>query len=331
MKRTALITGVNGQDGSYLAELLLSKGYRVVGTIRANTKALERIVPFRERVEIFEIDLRDLDSVKNALQRFQPEEVYNLAARASGSELWDEPVSTAEVNGLTVTRLLEAVRHFSPATRFCQASSSEMFGNAVNPPQNENTPLCPRNPYGAAKAYAHWITTNYREAYSLFTVSTILFNHESPRRALGFVSRKISNTVAKIKLGMASDLRLGNLDAQRDWGFAGDYVKAMWLALQHSEAGDYVVATGETHSVRDFCEVAFSHLGLNYREHVVQDPGKFRRMESGRLVGNAGKAKQVLGWQPKVTFQDLVRMMVDSDLRSLQDAPHQVESMDSFS
>jgi GDPmannose 4,6-dehydratase len=318
---TALITGVNGQDGSYLAELLLSQGYRVAGTVRNKTSNLDRVAHLRQRIEIVALDLNDRAAIENVLQKFRPDEVYNLAARASGSELWNEPVITGEVNALSVTRLLEAIRNFNTGIRFCQASSSEVFGNAMDTPQDESTPLRPRNPYGVAKTYAHWITANYREAYGLFASSSILFNHESPRRALEFVTRKISFAAAKIKLGLAKDLHLGNLDARRDWGFAGDYVEAMWLILQQSKADDYVVATGETHSVREFCQIAFSHLNLNYQDYVVQGQENFRRSETTVLVGNSAKAKRVLGWQPKMTFQDLVRTMVDADLKLLQDAP----------
>jgi GDPmannose 4,6-dehydratase len=325
---TALITGVNGQDGSYLAELLLSKGYQVVGSVRDKTTNLERVVHLRQRIEIVALDLNDRAAIENVLHEFRPYEVYNLAARASGTELWNEPVITGEVNALSVTRLLEAIRNFNIDTRFCQASSSEVFGNAIDTPQDESTPLRPRNPYGVAKAYAQWITANYREAYGLFAVSAILFNHESPRRALEFVTRKITFAAAKIKLGLAKELHLGDLEAKRDWGFAGDYVEAMWLILQQSKADDYVVATGETHSVREFCQIAFSHLSLNYQDYVVQDKGNLRRPESAVLVGNSAKAKRVLGWQPKVTFQDLVRTMVDADLKLLRDAPREVPSID---
>jgi GDPmannose 4,6-dehydratase len=325
---SALITGVNGQDGSYLAEFLLNKGYRVAGTVRDKAGDLDRIAHIRECIDIVEVNLTDPASLENMLHRFRPEEVYNLAARASGSELWAYPVMTGEVNGLCVTRLLEAIRSFNTNIRFCQASSSEVFGNALDVPQEETTPLRPRNPYGVAKAYAHWITANYREVYGLFAGSSILYNHESPRRALEFVTRKISYTVARIKLGLARELRLGNLEAKRDWGFAGDYVRAMWLMSQQPTPDDYIVATGETHSVREFCEIAFSHVGLNYQDYVVQDHENFRLPETALLVGNPAKAKRLLGWKPIVTFQGLVRMMVDADLRSLQNAPPQVASMD---
>jgi GDPmannose 4,6-dehydratase len=321
---TALITGVNGQDGSYLAEFLLGKGYRVVGSVRSLTSNLDRIARILECIEIVETDLRDLTSLEDLIRRVQPNEIYNLAARTSGSELWADPVRTGEVNALYVARVLEAIRKCRADIRFCQASSSEVFGNAHVAPQDESTPLRPRNPYGVAKAYAHWITANYRDAYDMFAGSCILFNHESPRRALQFVTRKISHAAARIKLGLASELRLGNLEARRDWGFAGDYVQAMWLMLQQPKPADYVIATGETHSVREFCEVAFSHVGLNYRDYVIQDPENFRSSEAALLVGNPLAAKRVLGWQPNVTFQELVWMMVDADLASLPNAPTQV-------
>ncbi len=325
---TALITGVNGQDGSYLAEFLLSEGYRVAGTVRNKASNLDRITHIREYIEIAEVDLNDGVSLEKVIHRFRPDEVYNLAARTSGSEVWTDPVMTGEVNALCVTRLLEAIRNFNTGIRFCQASSSEVFGNALDVPQEETTPLRPRNPYGVAKAYAQWITANYREVHGLFAGSSILFNHESPRRALDFVARKISHTAARIKLGLARELRLGNLDARRDWGYAGDYVQAMWLMLQQPAPDDYVVATGETHSVREFCETAFSHMGLNYQDYVLQDHENSRLPEKALLVGNPAKAKRVLGWKPNVTFQALVGMMVDADLRSLQNATQQVASID---
>jgi GDPmannose 4,6-dehydratase len=322
--RTALITGVNGQDGSYLAEFLLGKDYRVVGTVRSLASDLHRIANIRQCIEILELDLLDSTSLEDLIRRVQPNEIYNLAARASGSELWTDPVLTGEINALCVARLLEAIRKCEADIHFCQASSSEIFGNAQVAPQDESTPLRPRNPYGAAKTYAHWITANYRDAYGLFAGSCILFNHESPRRALQFVTRKISHTVARIKLGLESELRLGNLEARRDWGFAGDYVQAMWLMLQQPKPADYVIATGVTHSVREFCEVAFSHVDLNYLDYVVQDPENFRPSEAALLVGNPSSAKRVLGWQPNVTFQELVQVMVDADLVSLRNAPAQV-------
>lgn len=318
---TALIAGMSGQDGSYLAEFLLHKGYRVVGTVRNKASNPDRIARLGQCIEVVELDLKDLASLEDILRKFRPDEVYNLAARASGSELWRYPILTGEVNGLSVTRLLEGIRNVDRNIRFCQASSSEMFGNAVDVPQDETTPLRPRNPYGVAKAYAHWITANYRDVQGLFAGSAILYNHESPRRPLEFVTRKISYAVAGIKLGLASELRLGNLEARRDWGFAGDYVQAMWLMLQQPKPDDYVIATGQPHSVREFCEIAFSHVGLNYQHYVVQDEENFRVPETTTLVGNPAKAKQLLGWQPKVPFEALVRMMVDADLRSVEKLP----------
>jgi GDPmannose 4,6-dehydratase len=318
--RTALITGVNGQDGSYLAEFLLGKSYRVVGTVRNATGNLDRIAHFRESIDIVELDLTDASSLEHLIQESKPDEIYNLAARASSSELWTEPILTGEVNALSVTRLLQAIRNCRRDIRFCQASSSEIFGNAPNAPQDESTPLRPRNPYGAAKTYAHWITTNYREGYGLFAGSAILFNHESPRRDLEFVTRKISNTVARIKLGRASALHLGSLDARRDWGFAGDYVRAMWLMLQQPKPADFVVATGETHSVGEFCKLAFARVGLDHEDYVVQDCDDLRPPESLQLVGNPAAAKRELGWKPTVTFQELVWMMVDADLELLNNS-----------
>jgi GDPmannose 4,6-dehydratase len=316
---SAVITGVNGQDGSYLAEFLLSKGYRVAGTVRNLARNTGRIAHICERIEIIELDGTDSTSLEHMLRRFLPDEVYNLAARASGSGLWIDPALTGEVNALHVTRLLEAIRNCDTKIRFCQASSSEVFGNALDSPQDEATAFRPRNPYGAAKAYAHWITANYREGYGLFAGSCILFNHESPRRTIDFVTRKITYTVARIKLGLASELRLGNLEAKRDWGFAGDYVQAMWLMLQQPTPDDYVIATGETHSVREFCEIAFSHVGLDYRNYVTHDRENLRLAETALLVGNPAKARRLLGWQRNVSFQELVRMMMDSDLRLIQD------------
>jgi GDPmannose 4,6-dehydratase len=317
---TALITGVNGQDGSYLAELLLLKGYHVVGTTPDQNTGQERISHIREKIEILETDLLNGDVVEDILGAYKPNEVYNLAARASSSELWTQPVATGELNALTVARILDGVHKVDPRIRFVQASSSEMFGNAVEIPQTEATAFHPRNPYGVAKAYGHWITVVYREQRGLFACSSILYNHESPRRGLEFVSRKISHAVALISLGKASELRLGRLDARRDWGFAGDYVQAMWLMLQQSQPDDYVVATGETHSVRNFCEAAFKHVGLNYQDFVTEDAADRRPTETRLLVGNPTKAHRVLGWKPKVTFQELVQMMVDADLKTIHDS-----------
>ena len=325
---TALITGVSGQDGGYLAEFLLQKGYQVVGTVRDRARESNRVAHLANSVELVELDLTSLASVENMLREFRPDEFYNLAARASGSELWCYPVLTGEVNGLAVTRLLEAIHKVDGNIRFCQASSSEIFGNAVEVPQNENTPLRPRNPYGAAKAYAHWITSNYRDVRGLFAGSTILYNHESPRRPPEFVTRKISRAAARIKLGPAAELRLGNLEARRDWRFAGDYVAAMWLSLQQPVPDDDVVASGEPHSVREFCDIAFSHLGLDYHDYVVQDEENFRVPETTPLVGNPAKAKQVLGWRPNVPFDALVRMMVDADLRAAEKLPYSPDEQD---
>jgi len=317
---TALITGVNGQDGSYLAEFLLSKGYHVVGTTPDRNTDQERIFQIREKIEIVETDLLNQGFVEDILLKYKPDEVYNLAARASSSELWTQPVLSGELNALTVARILEAIGRIEHNVRFAQASSSEVFGNATDAPQTESTPFHPRNPYGVAKAYGHWMTAVYREHQGLFACSCIFYNHESPRRGLEFVSRKISQTVAKISVGEAKELRLGRLDARRDWGFAGDYVQAMWMTLQQSRPDDYVIATGETHSVRDFCELAFAHVGLDYKDFVVEDVANHRPAETGQLVGNSAKARRVLDWKPKTTFQDLVRMMVDADLKAIPES-----------
>jgi len=322
----ALITGVNGQDGSYLAEFLLQKGYRVVGTTLDRNADQERILHLREKIEIVEIDLLDQSLMEDILRQCKPDEVYNLAARASSSDLWTQPVLTGDLNALAVARLLEAIRRSDHKVRFVQASSSEVFGNATEVPQTEATPFHPRNPYGVAKAYGHWATVIYREHYGLFACSGILYNHESPRRGLEFITRKISHAVAKIKLGMANELRVGNLDAKRDWGFAGDYVEAMWLMLQQSTPDDYVVATGEAHSVRELCELAFSHVDLNYQDYVVQDCEKVRLADTALLVGNPAKSKRVLGWKPSMTFPDLVRMMVEADLQLIQSTPEPLTS-----
>jgi GDPmannose 4,6-dehydratase len=314
----ALITGVNGQDGSYLAEFLLLKGYDVVGTTKGQNTDKGRILHILEKLEIVEADLLEQSLLENILRRYKPDEVYNLAARASSTELWTQPVLTGELNAIAVARLLDAIRTVDRKVRFIQASSSEVFGKATEAPQTETTPFHPRNPYGVAKAYGHWTTAIYREHHGLFACSTILYNHESPRRGLEFVTRKVSNTVARIKLGQAKELRLGNLDAMRDWGFAGDYVRAMWLILQQPTPDDYVVSTGEVHSVRELCEIAFSHVGLDYRDYVVQDCENFRLADRSLLVGNPAKAKRLLGWEPTVTFENLIRMMVDADLRAIQ-------------
>jgi GDPmannose 4,6-dehydratase len=319
--RKALITGVNGQDGSYLAELLVSKGYKVIGTVRRRPNSgrdEDRIGRLAEAIDIVENELLSDSAVESLLRQWCPDEVYNLAARASSSELWTDPVSTGQLNGIAVVRILDAIHRVDNRIKFVQASSSEVFGNAAEAPQTESTPLCPRNPYGVAKAFGHWMTAVYREQRSLFSCSCILYNHESPRRGKEFVTRKISSGAAMIKLGLAKELRLGNLEARRDWGFAGDYVHAMWLSLQQPVPTDYVVATGETHSVREFCEEAFSHVGLRYEDYVVQDRESFRSPERALLVGDSEKARRILGWKPTVSFKELVIMMVESDLRSLE-------------
>jgi GDPmannose 4,6-dehydratase len=316
-ERRALITGVTGQDGSYLAERLLEKGYEVHGMIRrASTESVERIQHLVDRITLVQADLLDQNSLVGALREAQPAEVYNLAAQSFVPTSWRQPVLTAEFTAVGVTRVLEAIRAVDPQIRFYQASSSEMFGKA-EPPQNETTPFHPRSPYGVAKVYGHHITVNYRESYGLFTSSGILFNHESPRRGVEFVTRKISDGVARIKLGLADELRLGNLDAKRDWGFAGDYVEAMWRMLQEDEAQDYVIATGEAHSVREFVDAAFEYSGLDPDRHVVTDPAFVRPAEVDHLVGDASKARAELGWEPRVSFRELVEMMVDADLERL--------------
>jgi len=315
MTKRALITGITGQDGSYLAELLLDEGYEVIGMVRrSSTVTFERIAHLQDRIATVHGDLLDQASLIDVLRTHRPDEVYNLAAQSFVQTSFGQPVLTGDVTALGVTRILDAIRIADPGIRFYQASSSEMFGKVMEVPQKESTPFYPRSPYGVAKVYGHWITVNYRESYDLFACSGILFNHESPRRGLEFVTRKISNAVAKCKLGQAKELRLGNLDAKRDWGFAGDYVRAMYLMLQQDAPDDYVVSTGETHSVREFCEVAFGHVGLNYEDHVVIDEAFFRPAEVDLLVGDATKAKDKLGWTPKVGFEELVTMMVDADM-----------------
>lgn len=317
--KTALITGITGQDGSYLAELLLEKGCRVFGLVRrSSTVTFERIQHIQDRVEILSADLTDQNSLLYALQQAEPDEVYNLAAQSFVQTSWTQPVLTGDVTALGVTRMLEAIRVHNPRTRFYQASSSEMFGKVQAVPQREDTPFYPRSPYGVAKVYGHWATINYRESYGIFAVSGILFNHESPRRGLEFVTRKVTDGAARIKLGLATELRLGNLDAQRDWGFAGDYVRAMWAMLQTDEPGDYVVATGETHSVRELVETAFAHVDLDWRDHVVLDARFVRPAEVDLLVGDPSRARADLGWEPEVGFSELVRMMVDADLARLR-------------
>ena len=312
---TALITGITGQDGSYLAEFLLGKGYRVVGVVRrSSTTPYERIAHLVDRVELVSADLLDQHSLVDAVEASAPDEIYNLAAQSFVQTSWTQPVLTGEFTGLGVTRMLEALRKAAPRARFYQASSSEMFGKVVASPQREDTPFYPRSPYGVAKVYGHWITVNYRESYGLYAVSGILFNHESPRRGLEFVTRKVTDGVARIKLGLAKELRLGNLEARRDWGFAGDYVDAMWRMLQQDTAEDYVIGTGRTHSVRELCDVAFAAAGLDYREFVVQDERFFRPAEVDLLVADSTKARERLGWVPPVSFEELIRMMVDADL-----------------
>lgn len=314
--KTALITGITGQDGSYLAELLLSKNYRVVGVVRrSSTENFERIGHLTSCIELIQADLLDQYSLIDAVKTTAPDEVYNLAAQSFVPTSWNQPVLTGEFTALGVTRILEAIRLVNPSIRFYQASSSEMFGKVRETPQTEETPFYPRSPYGVAKVYGHYITVNYRESYDLFAVSGILFNHESPRRGLEFVTKKVTNGVARIKLGMDTELRLGNLEAKRDWGFAGDYVDAMWRMLQQPEPEDYVVATGETHTIRELVEVAFSHAGLEWEKYVVQDPAFYRPAEVDLLVGDPAKAKAKLGWEPKVSFRGLIEMMVDADLK----------------
>jgi GDPmannose 4,6-dehydratase len=317
----ALITGVTGQDGSYLAEFLLGKGYEVVGMVRRTSHdSYERIEHLLDRIEIVAADLLDQHSLTVVLQETRPDEVYNLAAQSFVPTSWNQPVLTGEFTALGVTRILEAIRLVSPKARFYQASSSEMFGKVSETPQRETTSFYPRSPYGVAKVYGHWITVNYRESYDLFAVSGILFNHESPRRGIEFVTRKVTDGVARIKLGMAKDLRLGNLDARRDWGFAGDYVEAMWLMLQQAEPQDYVIGTGETHSVRELVELAFGHVGLDYRQYVVSDPRFHRPAEVDLLLADASKARKELGWKTRVSFPELVAMMVDADMSRLSSA-----------
>lgn len=323
MPRKAIITGVTGQDGSYLAELLLAKGYEVHGIVRrSSTETFDRIAHLTKSITLHQADLLDQLSLIEVLKAVEPDEVYNLAAMSFVPTSWKQPVLTGEFTAIGVTRMLEAVRLINAkGIRFYQASSSEMYGKVQEVPQREQTPFYPRSPYGVAKVYGHWITVNYRESYNMFCCSGILFNHESPRRGKEFVTRKVTETVARIKLGLAKELRLGNLDARRDWGFAGDYVEAMWLMLQQDEPDDYVVATGETHSVQELVEVAFGCVGLNWKQYVVIDPAFIRPAEVDLLIGDPSKAKAKLGWEPKVTFEGLVRMMVEADLRRYQNQP----------
>lgn len=316
---TALITGITGQDGSYLAEFLLQQGYQVIGLVRrASVVRLDRIAHIQDKITLVQGDLLDQTSLLRILQEYEPDEIYNLAAQSFVPTSWHQPILTGEVTALGVTRMLEAIRTVLPAARFYQASSSEMFGQVREVPQKESTPFHPRSPYGVAKVYGHWITINYRESYGLHATSGILFNHGSPRRGLEFVERKISHGVAAIKLGLADQLALGNLESRRDMGYAGDYVRAMWLMLQQDKPDDYVVATGETHAISEICEIAFSHAGLDYRDYVVRDERFFRPAEVDLLVGDPSKAGQVLGWEPLVTFSELIHMMVDADLALLQ-------------
>jgi GDPmannose 4,6-dehydratase len=318
-QKTALVTGVTGQDGSYLAELLLEMDYRVVGMVRrTSTINFDRIKHIQDKIDIAAGDLLDQSSMMDLVREFQPDEVYNLAAQSFVPTSFTQPVLTGEFTALGVTRLLEAIRHVKPDTRFYQASSSEMFGKVVEVPQRETTPFYPRSPYGVAKVYGHWITVNYRESYNLFACSGMLFNHESPRRGLEFVTHKVTHAVARIKLGLQKDVHLGNLDSQRDWGFAGDYVRGMWMMLQHDTPDDYVLATNETHTIRELCQVAFDHVDLNWEKYVVIDPKFYRPAEVDLLIGDPGKAGRVLGWEPKVSFKELVHMMVDADLKELQ-------------
>jgi len=319
MVKRALITGVTGQDGSYLAEFLLEKGYEVIGMVRrTSTVNFERIKHIQDKITLASGDLVDQVSIIDVLREHRPDEVYNLAAQSFVPTSWSQPVLTGEVTALGVTRVLDAIRIVDPTIKFYQASSSEMFGKVREAPQNENTPFYPRSPYGVAKVYGHWITVNYRESYGLFACSGILFNHESPRRGLEFSTHKVTYRAARIKLGLANELRMGNLDAKRDWGYAGDYVKAMWLMLQQDEPEDYVVATGKTHSVRELCELAFSYLSLDWGDHVVVDPKLLRPADVDCLVGDATKARTKLGWEPTVTFEELIQMMVDADLEALK-------------
>jgi len=319
MTKKALITGVTGQDGSYLAEFLLEKGYEVVGMIRRGSMPnFQRIQHILDRITLVNGDLLDQVSLIEILREHRPQEVYNLAAQSFVPTSWAQPVLTAEFTAVGVTRVLDAIRMVDPTIRFYQASSSEMFGKVQEVPQNEKTPFYPRSPYGVAKVYGHWITVNYRESYGMFAVSGILFNHESPRRGLEFVTRKVTHNAARIKLGLADKLPMGNLDAKRDWGFAGDYVRAMWLMLQQDHPEDYVVATGVQHSVRDLLECAFGYLGLDYRDYVVIDPRFLRPADVFELVGDASKARRQLGWKPEVTFEELIQMMVEHDLRELK-------------
>jgi GDPmannose 4,6-dehydratase len=319
--RRALITGITGQDGSYLAELLLQQGYAVIGMVRrSSAESFDRITHLLDRITLQQADLLDQESLIHLIREVRPHEIYNLASQSFVPTSWEQAVLTAEFTAVGVTRILEAVRLVDPGIRFYQASTSEMFGKAQEMPQHEQTPFYPRSPYGVAKLYGHWITVNYREGYGLFACSGILFNHESPRRAKEFVSRKVTDGVARIKHGLATELKLGNMEARRDWGYAGDYVKAMWLMLQQESPDDYVIATGETHSVRELVQIAFARVELDWQEYVIEDPALTRPAESELLQGDASKAKRVLGWQPEVGFRDLIEMMVDADLERYAEA-----------
>lgn len=320
MPKSALITGISGQDGSYLAEFLLSKGYRVFGLVRRNsTTYFERLAHFQDDIELLSGDLLDQNSLITAIRQSEPDEVYNLASQSFVPTSWNQPVLTGEFTALGVTRVLEAIRVVNPKIRFYQASSSEMFGMVREPIQNEQTQFYPRSPYGVAKLYGHWLTVNYRESYGLFACSGILFNHESPRRGVEFVTRKVSHAVARIKLGLQTTLKMGNLEAERDWGFAGDYVEAMWMMMQRESPKDYVIATGVTHSVRDLVEAAFAHVSLDYRSHVEVEPSLLRPAEVYHLRGDYSRAALDLGWKPKTSFEQLVAMMVDADIARLSD------------
>ncbi|MBW2142615.1 MAG: GDP-mannose 4,6-dehydratase [Deltaproteobacteria bacterium] len=319
MSKTAFITGITGQDGSYLAEFLLEKGYKVYGLVRRlSLSNYERIAHLQDQIEFLHGDLLDQNSLISAIRDSNPDEIYNLAAMSFVPTSWNQPVLTGEFTALGVTRTLEAMRVASPKARYYQASSSEMFGLVREVPQNEETPFHPRSPYGVAKVYGHWITVNCRESYNMYACSGICFNHESPRRGLEFVTRKVTDGVAKIKLGLANELRLGNLEAKRDWGYAGDFVKAMWLMLQQDEPRDYVIATGKAFSVRDLCELAFNHAGLNYKDYVIEDPRFYRPAEVHQLLGDPGKARRELGWEPEHSFEEMIEMMVDADLERHQ-------------
>ena len=322
MAKRAIITGITGQDGSYLAELLLEKGYEVIGVVRRSSSPnLWRIQHLLDRVSLRPADLLDQLSLLRLIQEVKPHEIYNLAAMSFVPASWDQPLLTGDYNSMGVTRLLECIRHFDPAIKLYQASSSEMYGRVREVPQTELTPFYPRSPYGVSKVFGHYITVNYRESFNIFAVSGILFNHESPRRGLEFVTRKVSDGVARIKLGLSDHLPLGNLDACRDWGFAGDYVRAMWMMLQQDQADDYVIATGVSHSVRNLVETAFGHVGLDWQKYVRIDPAFLRPAEVDHLIGDASKAKRVLGWEPTVSFEGLVSMMVDADIAALSGSP----------